>query len=253
MENSNSILFENNGYVHRAHVNVPATHRMFRISWTISAVILDPLDPSLSPARDPISTFGSSIVTGDEFRFDHNGKLVSGLLHSPEDDEDWANWAPSLMCLPVRGLGDLVMEDHSHFNVYETTLRLFDPKGSMLAGLFEGVTPDQLDGRFLVAEDFELLTAKGRYCGWILHSPLAHTGEGGEKVVYTSEDVALLTEFFQLVNDNTIDQIYSHDPVLKLQFEDLLRRIQVEETVFRSPRKALAKQLNKLLKRWFYQ
>ena len=200
----------------------------------------------------PNSTFGSSTVTGDEFRFSRtDGMLVSAYLHVPDENGDWAEWAPRLKRISVQGPGTLIMDDRSHFSIGQTETRLFSPQGEILAGVFESVAPDALDGRLLVAEGFELLRAEGRYCGWLLHNPLVLAGEEDGLSNSSANDAFFVAEFFRLINEESIDQLYSRDPGLKALLQQLLARIYAEQADLRGARETLARYIEKLLRRWF--
>lgn len=200
-------------------------------TWSLQTLLAITSRPS--PAHEPhlLGTVGSDYAWGDEIRFDRRtGLLRSLLLKTPEEGAVAPALAASWLALPRRP-GLPAISRTTGFNFDPLDLRLLTEEGRHLIVLLaETAAPDPDAVRLAIHADCDLLFARGRYCGWVLHDPVAHmvVAHRGDAPAGSAADdpelIGLLRDYLALVIQPNIDRMYDRDPELHAALEALLGR-----------------------------
>jgi hypothetical protein len=156
------------------------------------------------------STTGSSVVWGDEWRFDPaDGHLLSLIWNVPNTNTE----APDVLG-PTR----------------PATLRLRSVSGEVDMAVTRAFTPERLTCGsaepllrpvgYQIAPNLTVLVQDGRWWGWTLDRPLDHLLCGPAP----AELGPLVVKWFQLVSDETLDALDDQDPALSAEIMLLRRR-----------------------------
>jgi hypothetical protein len=225
--------------------------------------LIDAVSLSLPPShRDFVhgaGTFGSSLETGDELRFDgESHALTTAFLSVPELNGDCSQWYP-VATMPAHRRGTLKLSTRDPFSVLRTDVRVFDPDGAALICVREHVAPHQIDGVLEVAPNFALLTANDRYCGWRLQNPIARLrpaeleleadGDADGRPQAHGQEARHLERLFQLVNEDTINDLYEGSDRLSQQLESLRDELASQRDSIAA--RAIRERIEALLQRWF--
>ncbi len=201
----------NNGvYAHAAGAVLGTTADACHVDFLVHGVRFG-VEPTLSLS----DTVGSSEESGDETSFSaKTGFPVSGFLNVPET-QGRGEELVRLASLPDSG--QLALMDRAPFDLPRTKTRALDPGGSALVCLLGWATPSDVERRYQVLPGLYFLTARRRYCGWMLidpigrlrWDPLARSAAAlGVTRQQTGREAAWLYEFFGLANCDTWDAIY---------------------------------------------
>lgn len=243
----------------QAHVDPGATSDSPSF-WFIDSVSLALPPSNAGYVTQDRLTVGGSCETGDELRFKlHTGILNSSFFRVPERNGDWTRWQSLVTSTPSRS-GALTLLTRIPFTLRGTSIRVFAPDGSALLCMNEDVEPGAVDGNFGIAPGFQLFTSKHCYAGWCLRSPVerlcANEAElmskdvTGERLNRTGGNEAQrLSTLFQLVNDDTMDQLYDGDANLGREVRRL--RDDSARDADGIANRAIVAKLNDLLERWF--
>ena len=200
-------------------------------------------------------TFGSSDETGDELRFDtETRQLASAFLTVPERAGSWKEWA-YLASVPNVLSGALRLVAGEPFVLEPTDLRVFSADGSALVCLLERAVDSRPNERLEVVAGLSLLCAEGVYCGWMLVDPVARLRRPEEDSSEPPAEAAvarvvpLLRRLFDLVNDDTMDDLFDADPELRQRLVSL--SADVAREMESAPLRALGAKVDDLLDRWF--
>jgi hypothetical protein len=155
----------------------------------------------------------------NEFRFDKTNRLLKSISFNILEEninlkEDFLrSW---LEKSPV--IGTLYLIEPDYFSPEPADYRWFDPQGEMLICLYEYATSADLEIiRLRIAQDFDLVFGNGQLYGWILFQPLKYVVQGWEQSRPMEADDKLgpiVHKYFQLVSEDTIDQLMDKDSEL---------------------------------------
>jgi len=141
----------------------------------------------------------------DEFRFRRTDLLLQGVrLFDNENDISMSDSSPWWQAVkPVSGL--LRLTSSSPFVCQTSRQRWVASDGLAFACFYHLSTMDAKDGfRLRIAQDFDLLFAKGKLCGWMLSHParyLVNSWADPYPDMPDAETVAVLHEYMTLVGD----------------------------------------------------
>lgn len=200
-----------------------------RPSWDLQTVRSCPYRSS--PEYEPFvrNSVGSSYDSGDELLFDAaSGLLRSFILKVPEVGSIDPVLVRAWLAVP-RTLGLPAISRDTGFVIDPLDVRSLSADGQHLLVL--GATPPEPSGgalRVAVHPDFDMLFSNGKYCGWVLHEPIAHLApvknEDGPRSPEDSELVELLRDYLALVIEPNVNRMQDHDPSIRTALEALLER-----------------------------
>jgi hypothetical protein len=194
------------------------------------------------------------LETGDELRFGGaTSVLRAAFLSVPEENGDWSAWQ-AVALAAATGKGSLCLVGSKPFVLPEVDLRVFAPDGAYLVGVFEDADPRSVAHQWEIAPGFRLLFADGSYCGWVLVDPIVRLRSDPcspqvEDFTPEGQEGTLLAEFFSLVHEDSMDELYAGDAALKAKLQELRNRIVAPA---QNPAlEALCEKIDDLLDRWF--
>lgn len=178
--------------------------------WTLDEVRIGPAPRDPDYDAHIARTTGSSVVWGDEWRFDpDDGRLVSLIWRVPETNAaspgEMGGATPAALFL-TSAAGEVDMPE----------VRSFTPERLVCGRRDDLVRPLGLT----IAPGLTLLTQDGRWWGWALEDPMRHL-PGGPAPAELAE---LVRGWTQLVSDDTLDALGDADPTLEKDLRALAAR-----------------------------
>jgi hypothetical protein len=155
----------------------------------------------------------------DEFCFDKINRLLKSIwLHIPEENVYLEKDFIDLWFKESSVIGTLCLIEPDSFSPEPTDYRWFDPQGQMLICLYErAISADFQVTRLRIAQDFDLVFSNGQLQGWVLFQPFKYIGKIWQQRQLEEGDIELaciVYKYFQLVSEDTIDQLMVKDPEL---------------------------------------
>ncbi len=175
--------------------------------WELRQIRIGPAPGDASYDAHESRTRGSSFVWGDEWRFGEDGRLLSLIWTVPE------RRAPVPAELGPVEPAALRFEALGRLPTFTETIA-FDSR-QLVCGR---EAPPRSPRSFLIAPDLSVVADGDAWWGWRLERPLAHLPEGpGPRAL-----APLISRWFELVNEETIEALESGDPSLQQNIESLL-------------------------------
>ena len=163
---------------------------------------------------------------GNEFRFTEDNLLLTSVwvkateenLESSSVMEKWTNIEP------VSGI--LRLLSHQSFRCELNEYRWISPNGKFLAAI-EDTDIIESDDKFRlrVAQDFDLLFAEQKWCGWLLSNPARYLAEPNSLADLDTELPLLAYEYISLISEPNIDLLYDKEPEFLQRIIDLRAKI----------------------------
>lgn len=154
----------------------------------------------------------SDIPYGSEFRFAKDNLLLKRIwvnapeenLESSDEIEKWLNLEP------VEGLLRLLSPEM--FEDKRSDYRWMSPNGKLLAGI-DDTDLIESDNKFRlrVAQDFDLLFAEQKWCGWILSNPTRYLAKPNLEANSDTQLPLFALEYISLVCDSNFDLLFDAD------------------------------------------
>ena len=166
--------------------------------------------------REFIQTIGSGnglYLEGEEFRFAKDSLLLQSIFLEPseenlESDKLVRGW---LNLKSVKGT--LRLLSPQSFKCEPDDYRWMSSDGKLLAAIHDVDWIESSDKfRLRVAQDFDLLFAEQKWCGWLLSNPARYLAEPNSAADSDSELNLLAFEYVSLVSEPHIEQMDDRDP-----------------------------------------
>lgn len=230
-----------------------------RLGLKYLSLMLGPFSSGSEHERHYFETVGSGDSfrsAYDEFRFDQGSlKLLSVWFHVPEEAlvsaallDGWRGRPPVS--------GRLRLISPLTFLAEPTTMRWMDSDGTFLAAVHDRVL-DQA-GEYLrlsIAQDFDLLIADNKLCGWMLSDPIRYLVDLWEDP-YQSEPgdglATMMAEFLGLVDKRHLRRMMEKDPALLAALANLRARLGHEQEN-RTQRTVLREAIDDVIERFHGQ
>lgn len=199
-------------------------------TWSLQTLNAGPARSSPAYSRHLEATIGSSYDWSDELRFDkRTGKLRSFVLKMPEAGIVESAIARSWLTLPRRAGIPVLDHRESGFHVDPLDLRYLTENAAALLVASATLPSAHRDSlRLAIGRDTDLLFHHGRYCGWILGSPIAHLVREPGDAASGTDDPHLhepLREYLELVMEPNIERMGDGDPDLRAALRALQRHL----------------------------
>lgn len=209
------------------------------------------IDVSAGPASCvfdyEVDTVGSDSPFYQSLRFGARDMLLRAFRFSVPDHglplELATGWldAPQVRALPR-------LRAKQSFALDRVDGRIFLPNGGHLLGLLDNADAGKERISVRIAEDFSLLFSAGRYVGWVLERAITHliSPEQADPLPMDYDDdvhvVSLFCEYFDLIDDSSMERMAEGDPLVEEALVSLIRRVG-DDPIRHGPKFALRRQL----------
>lgn len=172
----------------------------------------------------------SDIPYGSEFRFAKDNLLLKRIwVNAPEENLESSEMIEGWLNLkPVPGLLRLLSPEM--FDDKKSDYRWMSPDGKLLAAIEDTDTICSDDKfRLRVAQDFDLLFAEQKWCGWLLSNPTRYLAKPNLEADLDTELPLLALEYISLVCDSNFDFLLDADTEFLQQLFGLRDKINLNK------------------------
>lgn len=182
--------------------------------------------------RQFIQTIGSGnwlYLESNEFRFNKENLLLESIFVKPSEEniesnlviEEWLNKKPVQ--------GTLRLLSPQSFKCESDDYRWMSSDGKLLAAIHDVDWIESHDKfRLRVAQDFDLLFAEQKWCGYMLSNPARYLAQPNPAADSDPELPLLAFEYVSLICEPNIDYLYDEEPEFLQKILDLRNQINLE-------------------------